>query len=87
MPCRFVQHGVPVDGVRRYDLEHNFIELGLDRNKELGELYAKYGGREPLLIGWHEIRALLFEYLPAAVVEFDKQVRLTGHLHSVSNVV
>ena len=44
-----------------------------ERTKENEMLYQKYGKRTCIL-GWHEIRQLLYEYLPSGVVEFDKQV-------------
>ena len=37
------------------------------------QLFEKYG-RITTLLGWHEIRQLLFEYLPSGIVEFNKQV-------------
>ena len=35
----------------------------------------KYG-RAPFFLGWHEIRQLLFDFVPNDVVEFDKQASL-----------
>ena len=37
------------------------------------ELFDKYG-KAPLLLGWHEIRQLLFDHLPGGIVHFDTQV-------------
>ena len=37
------------------------------------ELFDKYG-KAPLLLGWHEIRQLLFDHLPDGIVHFDTQV-------------
>ncbi|DBA92281.1 TPA: hypothetical protein ACH3X2_003708 [Trebouxia sp. C0005] len=44
-----------------------------DRQKQTQLLHAKYG-KYPFILGWHEIRQLLFDYLPAGIVEFDKQM-------------
>ena len=40
-------------------------------------LSEKYG-KSPFFLGWHEIRQLLFEFLPKGVVQFDKQVCTCG---------
>ncbi len=72
--CRFKACGLPIKKpVTRYDLHGNFVENMEDRHKQIQLLHAKYG-KYPFLLGWHEIRQLLFDYLPAGVVEFDKQV-------------
>ena len=47
------------------------IPPGMTGNIEA--LSEKYG-KAPFFLGWHEIRHLLYESLPAGVVEFDKQV-------------
>lgn len=57
----------------RHDLKGNCLGPMEERNKENKALYQKYGKRTSLL-GWHEIRQLLYEYLPSGVVEFDTQV-------------
>ena len=40
---------------------------------ERAELDEKYG-KTPFILGWHEIRQLLYESLPANTVSFDTQV-------------
>lgn len=37
------------------------------------ELFDKYG-KAPFLLGWHEIRQLLFDHLPNGIVRFNTQV-------------
>ncbi|KAL0049404.1 hypothetical protein WJX82_001334 [Trebouxia sp. C0006] len=72
--ARFKECGLPIKKpVTRYDLHGNFVEQMEDRHKQTQLLHAKYG-KYPFLLGWHEIRQLLFDYLPAGVVEFDKQM-------------
>ncbi len=39
------------------------------------EALSKKYGKAPFFLGWHEIRQLLFEFLPEGVVEFNKQVK------------
>lgn len=56
-----------------YDLEGNSKGNTEVKRRESEQLYDKYGKRT-VLLGWHEIRQLLFEYLPSGTVEFDKQV-------------
>ena len=66
---------LPAAGIQRYDLKGNVVkDTVIDGTKESQQMYEKYGKRLTIL-GWHEIRQLLFEYLPSATVEFDKQVR------------
>ena len=56
-----------------YDLEGNYKGNTEGKRQEAEHLYEKYG-KKTVLLGWHEIRQLLFEYLPSGIVEFDKQV-------------
>ncbi len=79
--CSFHAHGLRIKPIKRYDLKGNFVDQTEDRHKELTEMHEKYG-MSPLLLGWHEIRQLLFEYLPAGVVDFDKQVRCVHVQHN-----
>ena len=76
-----------ISGWRSYDLKGKFLKHGDARIAENKQLHEKYG-KETTLLGWHEIRQLLFEYLPSGIVEFDKQVPLLttmqlndSHLH------
>ncbi|KAL0042605.1 hypothetical protein WJX79_004971 [Trebouxia sp. C0005] len=72
--ARFKECGLPVKKpVTRYDLHGNFVDTMEDRQKQTQLLHAKYG-KYPFILGWHEIRQLLFDYLPAGIVEFDKQM-------------
>lgn len=85
--CRLLEHGLSVTPFLRYDLQGKLVGKTEDRIAEMESLYKKFG-KKICLLGWHEIRQLLFEYLPPDVVEFDKQVRrcLTSTLLSVSAV-
>ena len=82
--CRLLEHGLSVTPFLRYDLQGKLVGKTEDRIAELESLYKKFG-KKVCLLGWHEIRQLLFEYLPSDMVEFDKQVRrcLTSILNSV----
>ena len=75
MTCRFLKYGVRVSGWRSYDLKGNIVKRGSTIIAESEQLFEKYG-KISTLLGWHEIRQLLFEYLPSGIVEFDKQVCL-----------
>lgn len=59
--------------IHRYDLNGDFVDETDMRWKEAERLWEKYGKRT-MLLGWHEIRQLLFDYLPPGTVDFDKQV-------------
>ena len=72
LACSFEKHGLPINGIRRYNLEGKFLGMALDNIKDLAKLHQQYG-KQVMLLGWHEIRSLLFDYLPAGTVEFDKQ--------------
>ena len=62
--------------MHRYDLKGNLLEDSDSRWQLTRQLSEKYGKRT-FLLGWHEIRQLLFEYLPPNTVEFDKQVNIS----------
>ena len=85
--CRLLEHSLSVTPFLRYDLQGKLVGKTEDRIAEMESLYKKFG-KKICLLGWHEIRQLLFEYLPGDVVEFDKQVRhrLTSTLLSISAV-
>lgn len=73
MYCRFEKHGLQLKPIHRYDLKGSLVEDSDSRWQLAKQLWEKYGKRTYLL-GWHEIRQLLYEYLPPNTVEFDKQV-------------
>lgn len=73
-PHRFLEHGLTIAPFLRYDLEGKLVGKSEERVAEMESLYKTFGKRA-ILLGWHEIRQLLFDYLPSGVVEFDKQVR------------
>lgn len=71
--CRFLKHGLPISRFQEHDLKGNFVKNSDVRIQESEQMYEKYG-KKAMVLGWHEIRQLLFEYLPPGSVEFDKQV-------------
>ena len=81
--CRFEAHGLVLASGTQFDEKGNKYETiapavhAADQNakaarKNLNEMY----GKTPFVLGWHEIRLLLFQSLPEGVVSFDKQVSL-----------
>ncbi|KAL3154854.1 hypothetical protein ABBQ38_011396 [Trebouxia sp. C0009 RCD-2024] len=74
--ARFLKHGLQLSTFRLYDLKGTFVKNSDIRMQVSDQLYEKYG-KKTVLLGWHEIRQLLFEYLPSGTVEFDKQ--MTGY--------
>ena len=64
---------MPLQGLQLYDLEGNLTGTTEVKRQQSEQLYDKYG-KATVVLGWHEIRQLLFEYLPSGTVEFDKQV-------------
>ncbi|KAA6422787.1 MAG: Zeaxanthin epoxidase [Trebouxia sp. A1-2] len=71
---KFIANGVRGGG-KIYDTDDKLlmtIPPGMTGNIEA--LSEKYG-KAPFFLGWHEIRHLLYESLPAGVVEFDKQMK------------
>lgn len=78
---RFLEHGLTVHPFLRYNLQGELVGKAEVQHAEWTSLYEKFGKR-PLLLGWHEIRQLLFEYLPEGTVEFDKQVRPSSAVES-----
>ncbi|KAL3144420.1 hypothetical protein ABBQ32_004168 [Trebouxia sp. C0010 RCD-2024] len=71
--ARFLEHGLQLSTFRQYDLKGNYVKNSDIRMQVSDQLYEKYG-KKTVLLGWHEIRQLLFEYLPSGTVEFDKQM-------------
>ena len=72
MLCRFRSHSiVPHTGVQ-YDLQGKEVRRITQMNQN--DLIQRYG-KGPFFLGWHEIRQLIFEHLPANTVEFNTQVR------------
>ncbi|KAL0030448.1 hypothetical protein WJX79_005879 [Trebouxia sp. C0005] len=72
---KFIANGVRGGGSKIYDTDDKLlmtIPPGMTGNIEA--LSEKYG-KAPFFLGWHEIRHLLYESLPAGVVEFDKQMK------------
>ena len=54
-------------------MKGNFVKNSDVRMQESEQLYMKYG-KKTVILGWHEIRQLLHDYLPSGTVQFDKQV-------------
>ena len=73
--CRFLKHGLSLKPLIRYDLHGNVVPFKARESptEVFAKLHSKYG-KAPVLLGWHEIRQLLFDYLPSDTVTFDKQV-------------
>ena len=71
--CRFEEHSFTLQQTNMYDLEGNLLRTGAGFSEAQQELFKKYGKRN-IVLGWHEIRQLLYNHLPPQVVEFDKQV-------------
>lgn len=72
-PCRFKLHGALLEGSSMYDLKGKATQQFREFGKETEKLEQKYGKR-PFVLGWHEIRQLLYEHLPPDLVDFDRQV-------------
>ena len=71
--CRFKACGTLVNRSKLFNLQGEFTgQYGLFREDQ-AKLEKKYGIR-PFVLGWHEIRQLLYEHLPPDLVEFDRQV-------------
>ena len=70
---RFKSHGVLVEGSKMFNLKGEFLGQYRSFREDQEKLEKKYGIR-PFVLGWHEIRQLLFEHLPSNLVDFDKQV-------------
>ena len=50
------------------------MHLAEERNIALRTALNEKYGKAPFVLGWHEIRQLLFQNLPEEVVKFDRQV-------------
>lgn len=72
--CRFQKHGSGVESTKMYDLTGKFLKEAPFASQNHPSL-QKYK-RRPFSLGWHEIRQLLYDFLPHDAVEFDKQVNL-----------
>ena len=74
---RFKPHGVILKGSKTFNLKGDFVTHYNSFGGEHHKLEEHYDKRF-FVLGWHEIRQLLFEHLPSDVVDFDKQVQLGG---------
>lgn len=68
--CRFRAHSIKPELSVAYNLQGEEIER---RSAFQSELVKKYG-KGPFLLGWHEIRQIIFDSLPPGTVEFNSQV-------------
>ena len=67
---RFRAHSIKPETAVTYNLQGVEVER---RSNFQSELVKKYG-KGPFLLGWHEIRQIIFDSLPPGVVEFNTQV-------------
>ncbi|KAL3136311.1 hypothetical protein ABBQ38_005577 [Trebouxia sp. C0009 RCD-2024] len=68
---RFRSHSVQPNSYAVYDRKGNEITRSTFLGQ--GELHKQYG-YGPFILGWHEIRQLIFDNLPPGTVEFNTQV-------------
>ncbi|DBA89386.1 TPA: hypothetical protein ACH3X2_004746 [Trebouxia sp. C0005] len=71
--ARFRCHGTLVNSSKLFNLQGDFTGQYRSFKEDQAKLEDKYGIR-PFVLGWHEIRQLLYEHLPPDLVEFDKQL-------------
>lgn len=71
--ARFKSHGTPVNTSKLFNLQGDFTGQFKSFSEDEAKLEDKYGIRL-FVLGWHEIRQLLYEHLPPDLVEFDKQL-------------
>ena len=70
---RFLTHGLPLWGSQHFDLNGKHTrDVPPEISPEIAALRKHYG-RAPFFLGWHEIRQLLYDFVPKHIVEFDKQ--------------
>lgn len=67
---RFRAHSIKPETSVTYNLQGDEVDR---RTNFQSELVKKYG-KGPFLLGWHEIRQIIFDSLPPGVVEFNTQV-------------
>lgn len=77
---RFRCHGTLVNSSKLFNLQGDFTGQYRSFKEDQAKLEDKYGIR-PFVLGWHEIRQLLYEHLPPDLVEFDKQVQPAASCH------
>lgn len=81
--CRFQQHGLPVSKGSRFDEKGNMVEQAAPTARSAVRdaiaahvrMTQKYR-KTSFILGWHEIRHLLYQALPESAVVFDKQVKV-----------
>ncbi|KAL0048045.1 hypothetical protein WJX82_006382 [Trebouxia sp. C0006] len=71
--ARFKSHGTSVNSSKLFNLQGSFTGQSKSFKEDSAKLEDKYGIRL-FVLGWHEIRQLLYEHLPSELVEFDKQL-------------
>ena len=67
---RFRAHSVKPETSVLYNLQGDEVDRSTAFQSELMKKY----GKGPFLLGWHEIRQIIFDSLPPGVVEFNSQV-------------
>lgn len=84
--CRFKSHGTSVNSSKLFNLQGNFTGQFKSFKEDSAKLEDKYGIRQ-FVLGWHEIRQLLYEHLPSELVEFDKQVQPAASCHTAQLIL
>ena len=77
---RFKSHSTFVNSSKLFNLQGDFTGQFKSFKEDSAKLEDKYGIRL-FVLGWHEIRQLLYEHLPSELVEFDKQVQPAASCH------
>ena len=68
---RFKANSVEPETSVLYNLQGNEVHRNMHFRDD--PLVQKYG-KGPFFLGWHEIRQIIFDSLPAGVVQFSSQV-------------